>query len=989
LKLKTTVNELVEQSPFAYQWINGKRIEVSCEFVLEGSTVHFNFPQGYNKGAELIIDPQVIFSASSGSIASNFGHACTYDADGNLYSGGIVFGTGYPIKLGVDNVFHGGDEDVVITKYNTLGTDIVYSTYLGGSSDEIVTSLMVDAANNLFLFGVTGSKNFPVTANACYPAFKGGPAYNPHPNNGNNFPNGTDIYVTKFNAAGDALLGSTFIGGTGNDGINSNQMSLGPLDSLQYNYGDYYRGELELDKWGNVYIATSSRSNNFPIINGFDNTLDGQQDAVVFEMNTDLSKLVWSTYLGGSDKDGGYGLILNDSAVYVTGGTSSPNFPVTAGVVQSLAGGGKADGYVAKLKKDGTELLAATYWGTAEYDQSFFVQLDKNNDVYLFGQSEGKIPVKGTVYSNPNSGQFITKMNGALTNVIFSTVVGNGDSLPMLSPTAFMIDACSNIYIAGWSARYNKKELGPNKDIPMLNMPVTSNAPDNTTAGFDFYLMVLGQNASSLVYGTYWGGDQSAEHVHGGVSRFDKRGIVYQSLCTGCGGNDDYPLTPGAYPHDPSNPNGSLSGCNNAVFKIDFQIKIAQADFTADNFKGCAPFTVHFENKSSTGGKILWDFGTADTTSQDKPVFTYTKPGTYMVKLYINDPSSCNIWDTAFQYITVFDGITADFDFSVVPCSGQVAFTDSSAKAPVSWDWDFGDGTKSSLQHPTHTFGNSGTYDVKLITTTKDGCKDTALVRVDLASASGTVNSDKRVCPGNPAYLLATGGFAYHWSPSTGLNAVDIPNPVATPTVTTTYTVEIKVKNALGDTCTLTLSTTVNVINTALITLSATADKDTLMSGAFTKIHALVDTTFKIQWSPVTGVENPNAYTTKVTPKVTTTYIVTIVDSLGCSRTATITIYVISTDCGGDAVFVPNTFTPNGDGKNDVLYVRSNSITELYFAVYNRWGELVFETRDLHKGWDGTYKGMKVDPAVFAWYVKGTCNTGDEFFKKGNVTIIK
>ncbi len=989
LRLKTTVNELVEQSPYAYQWINGKRVEVPCEFALENNTVHFNFPSGYNRGFELIIDPQVVFSASSGSIASNFGHACTYDADGNLYSGGIVYGTGYPIKLGVDNVFHGGNEDVVITKYNTLGTDIVYSTYLGGLSDEIVTSLMVDASNNLFLFGVTGSDDFPVSANACYPSFKGGPAYNPHVNNGNDYPDGTDIFVSKFSAKGDALLGSTFIGGSLNDGINSNDVNPGPLDSLQYNYGDYYRGELELDKWGNVYVTTSTRSSDFPMINGFDKTLDGQQDAVVFEMNADLSKLLWSTYLGGSDKDGGYGLILDESSVYVTGGTRSSNFPVTAGAVQPLAGGGEADGYVARIKNDGTSLLAATYWGTGNYDQSFFVQLDKNNDVYLFGQSEGKMPIKGTVYNNPNSGQFITKMNNQLTNVIFSTVVGSQDSLPNLSPTAFMVDACSNIYIAGWAARYKKNDLGPNKDLPMKNMPVTKNAPDTTTTGFDFYLMVLSKDAGSLVYGTYWGGDLSAEHVHGGVSRFDKRGIVYQSLCTGCGGNDDYPLTPGAYPHDPTNPNGSLGGCNNAVFKIDFQIKIAQADFTADNFKGCAPLTVHFENKSTTGGKILWDFGNKDTTSLDKPVFTYSTPGTYLVKLYMNDPTSCNIWDTAFQYITVYDGIVADFDFSVVPCSSQVTFSDSSAKAPVSWSWDFGDGTSSSVQNPTHSFTNTGKYDVKLITTTKDGCKDTAIVQVDMANANGTINSGKRICSGSSTDLLATGGFAYHWYPAAGLNNTEIANPVATPTVTTTYTVEIKLKNALGDTCTQNLSTTVIVIDPLSIALSATADKDTLLSGEFTKIHALVDTTFKILWSPVTGVDHPTAYTTTVTPKVTTTYTVTIVDSIGCSRTASITIYVINMECEQDIAFVPNTFTPNADGKNDVLYVRSNSLTDIYFAVYNRWGELVFETSDLHKGWDGTYKGMKVDPAVFAWYLKGTCNNGNAFFKKGNVTVIR
>jgi gliding motility-associated-like protein len=991
LRLITSVNELVEQSPYAYQWINNKRVEVPCEFALQGNTVYFNFPQGYNKGVELIIDPQVIFSASSGSVSSNFGHSCTYDADGNLYSGGIVFGPGYPTKLGFDNVFHGGNEDVVITKYNATGTDLLYSTYLGGSSDEIVSSLMVDAANNLFLFGVTGSKDFPVSANAYASTFKGGPAYTPHATNGNNFDDGTDIYVCRFSALGDSLLASTFIGGTSNDGVNCNNrpnLSIpGPLDSLQYNYGDYYRGELELDRSGNVYVTSATRSSDFPIVNGFDKTLDGLQDAVVFKMSADLSTLIWSTYLGGSANDGGYGLILDGTSVYVTGGTVSSNFPVTAGAVQTTAGGGKADGYVARIKNDGTQLLASTYWGTPKYDQSFFVQLDKNNDVYIFGQSEGKIPVKGAVYTNPGSGQFITKMNGNLDTVLFSTVVGNKDSLPNLSPTAFLVDACSNIYIAGWSARYSKKELG-SKDIPMINMPVTANAPDTTTVGFDFYLMVLSKDANSLVYGTYWGGNLSAEHVHGGVSRFDKRGIVYQSLCTGCGGNDDYPLTIGAYPHDINNPNGSLSGCNNAVFKIDFQIKIAQADFTADNFNGCAPLTVHFENKS-TGGKILWDFGNLDTTSIDKPEFTYTKPGTYLVKLFIYDPSSCNLWDTAFQYITVFEGLTADFDFSAVPCSRQVSFLDGSAKTPVSWNWDFGDGSTSTLQNPTHLYPSTGKYDVKLIASTKEGCKDTAVVQVDLSIGSGAINANQRICRGSQTTLQASGGFAYHWSPSTGLNNPDIANPVAAPAVTTTYTVEIKLKNALGDTCTQTLSTLVTVIDPASIALTAIADKDTISSGEFTNIHAIMDTTLKIQWSPASGVENPHAYTTKVTPKVTTTYTVTILDSLGCARTASITIYVISTGCDQDIAFVPNTFTPNSDGKNDVLYVRSNNLSEIYFAIYNRWGELVFETSDLQRGWDGTYKGMKVDPAVFAWYLKGICNNGNEFFKKGNVTVLK
>ena len=86
---------------------------------------------------------------------------------------------------------------------------------------------------------------------------------------------------------------------------------------------------------------------------------------------------------------------------------------------------------------------------------------------------------------------------------------------------------------------------------------------------------------------------------------------------------------------------------------------------------------------------------------------------------------------------------------------------------------------------------------------------------------------------------------------------------------------------------------------------------------------------------------------------------------------------------------MPNTFTPNGDGENDILFVRSNDVSELYFAVYNRWGQMVFETTDITKGWDGIYKGMKADPAVFAWYLRAKCFNGGEIKKQGNTTLIR
>lgn len=996
LHLKTSINELIEQSPYAYQWIGSKKVEVRCEFALENNVVRFSFPEGYNKGYELIIDPVLVFACSSGSYADNFGMTATYDAQGNLYSGGTCFDVGFPTTLGAyDTSYNGivayGRTDVVVTKYDASGKFLQYSTYLGGSDGtEIVTSLVVDAQNNLFLYGATGSKDFPVTAGAIDPSFNGGIRLR-FVYNGTYFDNGTDIYVSKLNPTGTALLASTYIGGTMNDGVNVNNDSVliggtgtyeFPADSLQYNYGDQYRGEINVDKFGDVYIASSTRSGNFPIVNGFDKKFDGKQDAVVLKLNSNLTSIIWSSYLGGSDNDAGYALALDaESNVYVTGGTRSLNFPSTAGVKQPMHAGGKADGYIAKIKNDGSAILNATYWGTPAYDQTYFVQLDRKGNVFVVGQTDGKMLVTAGVYADSASGQFITKFDKTLDTVIFSTVFGNKNGSPNISPSAFLVDYCENIYVSGWGGNIIT-------GVPTKGMPITANAIQPTTDGFNFYLFVLSKDAKSLIYATYFGGPVSMEHVDGGTSRFDKKGIVYQSVCAGCGGNSDFPVTPGSWPNDPGHVNHA-DNCNNGTFKLDFQIPIAQANFTVDHLQGCAPLTVHFKNQS-TSTKILWDFGNGDTTSTVvNPVRQYDSAGVYLVKLFINDPASCNIWDTAFQYITVYEGINADFKFVSPPCENYVTFSDLSVKDPVSWKWYFGDGDSSLVKNPVHIYNASNSYDVTLITTNSHGCKDTTVIQVDFANANATISAPVKICRGASTQLTATGGFEYHWSPKTGLTNPDIANPVATPDTTTTYTVAVKLVNSLGDTCLQTLSTKVTVVDISSVTLSATADKDTLFKGESTFIHALTDTTFKIKWAPVDGVSDPTAFNTKVTPLVTTTYTVTIIGSSGCSKTDTVTIYIISNECGDETVFVPNTFTPNGDGKNDILFARSNNLKNAYFAVYNRWGELVFETTDFHKGWDGVYKNMKADPAVFAWYVKGICLNGNAFFKKGNVTLIR
>lgn len=677
LIIETSIGDVIEEKPIALQVINSQTIQIPCVYKLIGDVVSFEI-SNYDKSKTLIIDPVLAFAAQSGSTADNFGMTATYDSQGNLYAGGTVFALGYPTTTGAySNVFNGptgGGTDVVITKYNSIGTAQLYSTYLGGNESEIVTSLVVNSNNELYLHGATGSSNFPIPSGGFDNSYNGGTSL-AFIFNGTTFNTGTDIYICRFNASGTNLLGSTYMGGTDNDGVNHVNsivnyngystfacpiLNVVPYalteykaDSLQWNYGDQYRGEIQLDKTGNVYVSSSTRSSNFPTLNGFDITLGGKQDAVLFKLDPTLSNLIWSSYLGGSGNDAGYSLIVTDSShVYATGGTFSSDFPVIPGCYSTIYNGGKADGYIVKINSAGSAILKGTYIGTNAYDQSYFVEKDNSNNIYVFGQSEGNMPVIGPVYSNPNSHQFVSKLDNQLSNMIRSTVIGSGQSTIDISPSAFSVDHCGNIYLSGWGGNITFTNQ-------ISGMPTTGNALyPSAPNGFDFYFMSLTANMSAIIYGSYFGGNCSSEHVDGGTSRFDKSGRLYQSMCAGCGGNDDFPVSINAWPNAitsfPPGPNLS-SNCNNGVVKFDLQPNICSA-FISNTLTGgfCPPITTTFFNASTNSTSQQWLIQPGNyTTTSINATQTFSLPGNYTISLIVTNPGSCNLTDSTSIYITI------------------------------------------------------------------------------------------------------------------------------------------------------------------------------------------------------------------------------------------------------------------------------------------------------------------------------------------------
>jgi len=731
LVISTSVGQIIEYKPIAYQLINGNKFEVTCNFKIDGENIVFDLGN-YNSQYELVIDPTLVFATYVGAISDNFGMTATYGNDGTAYSGGTVYGNNYPnpdpLAYDVNSNFtvvnaSYGITDVFISKYSADGTQMIWGTFIGGGNNnqgtETIHSMICDLQDNLYFFGATSSNDFPITAGAFDASFNGGnTTYNTNfYYNGVYFQNlGTDIYVAKLSANGHNLMGSTYVGGNGNDGVNYEQLSL-PYDftsdynGLNSNYGDQSRGEIMLDANNNILVASCTRSTNFPTVTPIQGTFGGIQDGVIFKLNGNFSNLLFSSYYGGSARDACYSVKLDNAQnVVFAGGTQSNNLQGISGTWQPLFAGG-TDGFVVKLPSAGNTITAASYVGKGGYDQVFFVEIDRYDNIFLLGQSVGSagngyMPITNAAYFNGNSSNFIIKFNPALTSIFNSTRFGNGSTAIHISPAAFLVDNCGNIYVSGWGANILQS-------TPLSGMPVTADAFQGTPPdGFDFYLFVLKGDFNTLMYATYLGGNQADEHVDGGTSRFDKNGIVYQSVCGGCGGSSDFPTTPGAW----SSTNNS-SNCNNIIYKFSTGL-MPEADFIPDQTAGCADFQVVFDNFSTSDDSYVWDFGNGNLDSTTfNPTVLYTTAGSYTVNLYVTD-RACLLTDTARITINVFPKIVTNLDSVVNVCGpNPYVLTVNSQGTGDYFIWSNSPSFSPALNAPTDssiTVNSTGTYYVEV-----------------------------------------------------------------------------------------------------------------------------------------------------------------------------------------------------------------------------------------------------------------------------------
>lgn len=757
LYVTTSVGQLIEKRPYAYQFINGIKTQVSCDFVLENNMISFCFPQGYDTCEPLIIDPLLIFSTYSGSTADNWGSTATPGESGTLYSAGVVQhiapNNSFPTTPGAFQRTYGGDFDIGILKYDSTGSDLLWASYLGGDLAESAHSLVVNNDDELLVLGTTGSTDFPTTPNAFQLEFAGGVAFS-----GASifYDSGSDIIISRISKDGTQLLASTYIGGEQNDGLNPQN---GPLTK---NYGDVMRGDIIADENGNIFVSTVTSSNDFPVTNSFNTTFSGGgTDALLIQLPSDLSSITWGAFIGGSGADASHTLKIDKNGnIFIAGGTNSPDFPIIAGTYQSVIAGNE-DGWIAHVEGNGSAIMKSTYTGTASFDQIYFIDMNEEEDIYVYGQTTGGLnfPITPGVYHNPNSGQFIQKFDNSLTTLIFSTTFGSGRGIPDISPTAFLVNECNNLYMSGWGGVVNSNTGHWQSNT--VGMPLTPDAFQRTSSGSDFYFMVLTDDASQFLYGTYLGGNFSRTHVDGGTSRFDKGGIVYHAVCSGCAAynatnppvaTSDFPTTPNAW----SRVNGSLN-CNNAAFKFDLSSLRAriQSNSIALDVPGlnnvCIPDKIVFQNRSTGGETFAWDLG--DGTKLVKPdttmiVHQYQKTGRYIVKLTAIDPGTCKVTDSTATYVDVYikqSVVQEDDDL----CEGTPYKLQASGGSTYNWiaeDKSFQSADATPTVHPPDTLQ----YYVKIIEPT--GCVnyDTVQLNVIPSLKPGFEMTLEGACTGRP-----------------------------------------------------------------------------------------------------------------------------------------------------------------------------------------------------------------------------------------------
>ncbi len=492
LKIHTMLGDIVDSNLFIYQANKIEINEIDGKFKKINSTIYsFEITGNFNEKNDLIIDP-LLYSTYIGGLATDWGLGIDIDPNNNTYVTGFTGSNNFPNTTGAFNNNLSGNTDIYVFKLNQTGTSLLYSTYIGGNNDDTGWDISVDSVGNAYITGKTNSMNFPSTNGSFNNTLSG------------NY----DAFAIKLNSSGSSLIFSTYLGG------NNFDEGMG----------------IKIDSNSNVYITGRTKSKNFPTtLNANDTTYNGNYDIFVLKLSFNGSTLIYSTFIGGSNIDQGYDIAVNSIGnAYVTGNTTSANFPITSGAFDTI--NNNSDAFVIKLNINGSQLIYSTYLGGSSLDFGEAITIDLKGNAYVTGSTNSTdFPTTPSAYNTTNKNDFdifISKLNSSGKSLIFSTYVG-GDFSNDVAPD-ITLDSSFNVYVTG--VTYSS------------DFPTTKNAYDKTFNGLsDIFILILNSTGSYLNYSTYLGKDGYDEGL--GIVLDFNHNIYVTGLTT----STKFPITTGTY----------------------------------------------------------------------------------------------------------------------------------------------------------------------------------------------------------------------------------------------------------------------------------------------------------------------------------------------------------------------------------------------------------------------------------------------------------
>jgi hypothetical protein len=751
----TRFGEVQMQDLYVYQ--QGDKKQVPAKFTQQNGVWQFQLSK-YDKTQALIIDP-LIYSTYIGGSSNDVGYSIAIDGSGNAYITGETDSADYDTTAGVFQTTKAGVYDVFVSKLNNTGTGLIYSTYIGGSSNDYGLAIAIDGSGNAYITGYTESSDYDITPGA-FQTTNGGLS---------------DVFVTKLNSTGTALVYSTYIGGSSVD----------------------YGRAIAIDGSGNAYITGASNSTDYDTTSGAFQTTNGGggfSDVFVTQLNSIGTALIYSTYIGGIFNDFGYSIAIDGSGnAYITGTTTSINYDITAGAFQTIYEG-LNDVFVTKLNSTGTGLIYSTYIGGSNTDVGYSIAIDGSGNAYITGYtfSNDYDITAGAFQTTYGGGQdvFVTKLNSTGSALMYSTYIGgsNGDR-----GNAIAIDGFGNAYITGRTTS--------------TDYDTTPGVFQTTNGGLsDVFVTKLNSMGTALIYSTYIGGSHDD---FGDAIAIDGSGNAY---ITGWTSSTDYDITPGAFQ--------TTNGGGSDVFVSKFCFEPSQPGAVSGATTVCAGSSQTYSVASVSGASsYTWTLPSGWTgSSTTNSISATVGANSGNVTVTANNACGSSTAQTLAVTVNTVPSQPGAISGTTSVCAGSSqTYSVASVSGATSYTWTLPSGwTGSSTTNSINaTVGvNSGNITVTANNACGSSTAQTLAITVNpLPAQPGAISGSTTVCAGTTqTYSVASvsGATSYTWTLPSGWSGTSATNSITATVGANGGNITVTANNACGSSTAQTLAITVN-----------------------------------------------------------------------------------------------------------------------------------------------------------------------------------